>query len=72
MSLVVLNLDLTSRHLIVVENGQERVWPVDTLPFSENWHKLPASCHLKIFDFLQNHSTDYKFLSTKTAHKSHN
>jgi hypothetical protein len=72
MTLAVLTLDLAQRHLVVVENGQEKVWPVDTLPFSRNWHKLPTSCHQKLLGFLQFPVNDPTNMSTQTDQESNN
>lgn len=52
MAMAVLTMDLVERHLIVIESGQEKVWPIDDLPFSPNWHKLPASCQQKILNYV--------------------
>lgn len=70
MAVIAITLNFLDRHLVVLESGREQVWPLDTLPRSENWHKLSHLCQQKILNFLSDPLDVNKILHTDFPQKT--
>jgi putative SOS response-associated peptidase YedK len=70
MALAVITLDFITRQLVVLEDGQEQVWPIDTLQNSENWNKLSQACQRKLLNFLHHTPSVNKNIRTENGLKT--